>query len=262
MDYKDYLYIDGKWVKPIKQESFELFKPVTGELLCNVAAATSEDVDLAVAAAKRCLYSSSWGYASTGAQRANILRALGSIISARKDELATLDSLDQGKPFREALADIGDAEAACAHFAGLADDQDAKQDEVIDNGTTDFITKIRLEPIGVIGAVTPWNYPFLMGVWKVIPAIAAGCTVVLKPSELAPLSCLLLAQLCTEAGLPDGALNVLPGLGSVAGAALVSHPDVDKVSFTGSVPTAQRIMAMAALGPRGTYLTALMLILK
>jgi len=150
---------------------------------------------------------------------------------------------------------MGDAIAACGHFADLAEAQDGHQDEVIDNGTNgDFISKIRLEPIGVIGAITPWNYPFLMGIWKVIPAIAAGCTIVLKPSELAPLSCILFGELCNEAGLPRGAINVIPGLGPDAGTPLTNHTGIDKISFTGSVPTAQKIMAAAARGPRAISL--------
>jgi betaine-aldehyde dehydrogenase len=220
-----------------------------------IANATAEDVDLAVQAAKKCLNSANWGYKSTGAQRAQILRNLKEIITRRKDEIATLDSFDQGKPIREANADLGDAISACDHFANLAEQQDHHQDEVIENGTGgDFVSKIRLEPIGVVGAITPWNYPFLMGIWKVIPAIAAGCTIVLKPSELAPLSCLLYGELCNEAGLPAGALNVVSGLGADAGGPLANHDDVDKVSFTGSVPTAQKIMAAAALGPRAISL--------
>lgn len=150
---------------------------------------------------------------------------------------------------------MSDAITACDHFAMLAEKQDSHQDEVIDNGTGgDFKTTINYEPIGVIGAITPWNYPFLMGVWKVIPAIAAGCCTVLKPSELAPLSCLALAEMCHEAGLPAGALNVVPGFGIDAGAPLSEHPDVDKVAFTGSVMTGRRIMAAAALGPRAISL--------
>lgn len=136
-----------------------------------------------------------------------------------------MDSLDQGKPMREAKADIGDGINMCAHFADLAEEQDAKQDEVINNGTNgDFITTIVLEPIGVIGAITPWNYPLLMSLWKVIPMIAAGCTMVLKPSELAPLSSILLGEMCCQAGLPDGALNVVPGLGPTAGHSISNHP--------------------------------------
>ena len=163
--------------------------------------------------------------------------------------------LDHGKPLREANSDVDDAIEACGYFATLAEKQDTQQNEVIENGTNgDFTTTIVYEPIGVIGAITPWNYPFLMGIWKVIPAIAAGCTVVLKPSELAPCSCLILAEMCTAAGLPPGALNVVTGLGPDAGGPLSSHPDVDKLSFTGSVPTGRRIMAAAALGPRGISL--------
>jgi len=128
-------------------------------------------------------------------------------------------------------------------------------EDVIDNGTDgQFTTVIINHPVGVVGAITPWNYPFLMAIWKVIPAIAAGCTIVLKPSELAPLSCILMGKLCQEAGLPDGALNVIPGLGHQAGAALTSHDGIDKISFTGSLPTAQRVMSAAAMGPRGLSL--------
>lgn len=154
--------------------TFDTINPANGKVIAKVANATAEDVDLAVAAATRALNAENWGYNSTGAQRAVILRKMGEIITRRKDELALLDSLDQGKPVREAMADMGDAIAACEHFAGLAEAQDGHQDEVIENGTNgDFITKIRLEPIGVIGAITPWNYPFLMGIWKVIFSISS-----------------------------------------------------------------------------------------
>lgn len=197
-----------------------------------------------------------------------MLRKLGTLIEARKEELARLDSLDQGKPLREAMADMGDAIACCAHFAQLAEERDAHQNEVIENGTGgDFTTTIVLEPIGVVAAITPWNYPMLMAVWKVIPALAAGCTVVLKPSELAPLSCIVFGQMCTEAGAPPGAVNVIPGLGPDAGGPLSNHPKIDKISFTGnnifsilrlinigSVPTARRVMAAAAAGPRAVSL--------
>eukprot|EP01035_Chromulina_nebulosa_P020723 gene20723-26867_t len=253
--YKTDLYINGKWLKPVLGGTFQTINPATGEVITDVANATSEDIDLAISSAKATLFSDNWGHKSTGKQRAVILRNIGNIIESRKDELAKLDSLDQGKPLREALADMGDAVSACSHFATLAEELDGKQYEDIDNGTNgDFTTKILYEPIGVIGAITPWNYPFLMGIWKVIPAIAAGCTIVLKPSELAPLTCLLLAEICTEAGLPHGALNVVTGLGADAGGPLSNHDGIDKVSFTGSVPTAKKIMAAAALGPRAISL--------
>mmetsp|Transcript_21587 Transcript_21587/g.43546 ORF Transcript_21587/g.43546 Transcript_21587/m.43546 type:complete len:502 (+) Transcript_21587:76-1581(+) len=251
MSFKTQLFIDGKFVDPVLKGTFTNKNPSTDEVLCEVANGTAEDVDIAVRAARRCLESENWGYKSTGAQRAVILRKLGEIFTERLEELAKLDCIDQGKPMREARADMGDAIAACAHFAKLAEERDAHQNEEIDNGTDGaFKTTILLEPIGVIGAITPWNYPLLMALWKVIPAIAAGCTMVLKPSELAPLSCLLLGEICMEAGLPAGALNVVSGLGPDAGGPLSNHPGVDKLSFTGSQVTGSRIMAAAAAGPR------------
>eukprot|EP01036_Dinobryon_divergens_P033043 gene33043-42753_t len=253
--YITQLFIDGVYVDPVRGGTFPNYNPSNGELIATVANGTSEDIDLAVAAASRCLNSEHWGFASTGKQRAAILRKLKDVITDRKDEIALLDSLDMGKPVREALADLGDAISACDHFANLAEEQDAKQHEVIENGTGgDFTTTILLEPVGIVGAITPWNYPFLMGIWKVIPAIAAGCCIVLKPSELAPLSCLLFGELCNAAGLPQGALNVVSGLGADAGGPLSNHPDIDKLSFTGSLPTARKIMAAAALGPRALSL--------
>ena len=134
-----------------------------------MANGTAEDIDVAVKAARACLNSPNWGYASTGKQRAVILRKLGEIVTLRKDELVRLDTLDQGKPIREAEADINDVITSCEHFACLAEEQDERQYEVIENGTAgDFVTQIVYEPIGVIGAITPWNYPLLMGVWKVL----------------------------------------------------------------------------------------------
>mmetsp|Transcript_18043 Transcript_18043/g.30310 ORF Transcript_18043/g.30310 Transcript_18043/m.30310 type:complete len:507 (-) Transcript_18043:24-1544(-) len=251
---KSQLFIDGKWVDPVLKGVFVNKNPSNDQIICEVANASAEDIDLAVQAARRCVESSEWGYQSTGKMRAAILRKLGSIIDSRKDELARLDALDEGKPLREGLADMGDAIAACNYFAELAEKQDAQQDEVIENGDDAITTSIVLQPMGVVGAITPWNYPFLMGIWKVIPSIAAGCAMILKPSELAPLSCLLLGELCMEAGLPAGALNVVSGLGPDAGGPLSNHPGIDKLSFTGSVPTAQKIMAAAALGPRAVSL--------
>jgi betaine-aldehyde dehydrogenase len=247
---KTQLYINGKFVDAVLGGTFPTINPANEEKICDVSAATKEDVDIAVAAAKACLYSPAWGYASTGAQRAVILRAFAEILTSRKEEIIHLECLDQGKPKREAAADIGDVLTACEHFAKLAEEQDSHQDLEVNNGTEgEFTSKIHLEPIGVVAAITPWNYPLLMAVWKVIPALAAGCCVVLKPSELAPLTCLLLGEMFTQAGLPDGALNVIPGLGPEAGGPLSAHMDVDKITFTGSGPTATRVMHNAAAKP-------------
>jgi betaine-aldehyde dehydrogenase len=147
----------------------KLLPTFSGTEISKVANGTAEDIDIAVKAARACLNSSEWGYASTGKQRAIILRKLGQIITLRKEELIRLDSLDEGKPIREAEADINDVITSCEHFACLAEERDSKQNEIIENGSGgDFVTKILLEPIGVIGAITPWNYPLLMGIWKVM----------------------------------------------------------------------------------------------
>ena len=252
MAFRNKLWISGKYVDAIKGGTFVTVNPATTQPICDVAAATAEDVDLAVKAAKAALNGPNWGYASTAAQRAAVLRRLGDVIVANRAEIAKLDSLDQGKPLREANADLDDAITACNHFAQLCED---RQEETVDNGTGGaFTTKIHHDPIGVVAAITPWNYPFLMAIWKVVPALACGCTIVLKPSEYAPLSCLWLGELLQQAGLPDGVLNVVPGLGHTAGAALPIHEGIDKVSFTGSLPTAQKIMQAAAMGPRGISL--------
>lgn len=252
--YETRLFIDGEFVEAKNGGTFENLNPATAEKICDVSAADASDIDLAVKAARRCLYSDDWGYKSTGAQRAVVLRRLAEIVKERTPELMHLEMLDHGKPKREAEADFDDVCTMCEYYATLAEKQDKDQDEQIDVGTEDFKTTIRHEPIGVVGAITPWNYPILMACWKVIPAISAGCTIVLKPSELAPMTCILLGQMCYDAGLPAGGLNVVPGLGATAGAALSAHDMVDKLSFTGSVPTSQRIMAAAAAGPRALSL--------
>jgi len=250
--FRTQLWINGAYVNAKSGDTFVTVNPASNSPICSVQAAGADDINDAVAAAAACLNSPNWGYASTGPQRATILRKLGEVFTAKKSEIAELDSLDQGKPLREANADMDDAISACAYFANLAE---KREEEIVDNGTEGvFQTRIVHEPIGVIGAITPWNYPVLMALWKVIPAIACGCTVVLKPSELAPLSCIWLGELCKEAGLPDGALNVVPGMGHPAGSALSNHKGVDKLSFTGSLPTAQKIMVGAAGGPRALSL--------
>ncbi len=158
------LYINGEFCDPIEGGTFDTINPATGEIIAQVANATEPDIDKAVKAARACLNSPAWGYASTGAQRAVVLRKLGTLVADWKDELARLDSLDQGKPLRESLADVRDTLAACEHFAALAEELDKQQNEVIDNGTGgDFKTTVVKEPVGVVAGITPWNYPLLMG---------------------------------------------------------------------------------------------------
>ncbi len=244
MNYQQ-LYIDGQWLAPAQGGSFDTFDPSDETLLARVAAATAEDVDAAVRAARRAFDEGPWPRMS-GAGRAAVLRRIAEGIRGRQQELAELEVRDNGKPLPEALWDIGDTAGCFDFYAGLAEKLDASQEQEIALADERFSSVARKEPVGVAGAIIPWNFPMLMAAWKVAPALAAGCAMVLKPSELTPLTALHLAQIAHEAGLPAGVLNVVTGLGADAGAPLAEHPGVDKLAFTGSVPTGSRIMQAAA----------------
>ncbi|PDS56746.1 aldehyde dehydrogenase [Rhizobium anhuiense] len=239
------LYIDGKWVKPVKGGACEVTNPATEEVIQTIGAATAEDVDLAVKAARRAFDKDGWPKL-TGAQRAGYLRAIANGIRARQSEIARLEVLDNGKPFPEADWDVADAAGCFDFYADLAEQLDNNPEEAIALPDQRFTSKAVREPIGVAGAIIPWNYPLLMAAWKVAPALAAGCTVVLKPAELTSLTALELADVADEAGLPPGVLNILTGAGSVAGQAIIDHKQVDKLAFTGSGPVGSKIMAAAA----------------
>ncbi|CAN4086158.1 unnamed protein product [Withania somnifera] len=218
------LFIDGEWKEPVSKNRIPVINPATEQIIGDIPAATAEDVDIAVKAARRALGRDDWG-STTGAQRAKYLRAIAAKVLEKRPELATLESIDNGKPWFEAASDI--KTEVKLHL-------DA------------FKSHVLREPLGVVGLITPWNYPLLMTTWKVAPALAAGCAAILKPSELASITSLELGEICREVGLPPGALNILTGLGHEAGSPLVSHPDVDKIAFTGSGPTGVKIMTAAA----------------
>ncbi|KAA8540871.1 hypothetical protein F0562_024991 [Nyssa sinensis] len=242
------LFIDGKWTEPIKKKRLPIVNPATEEIIGDIPAATAEDVEIAVDAARRALARNrgrDWASAS-GAYRANYLRAIATKITERKSELAKLEAIDCGKPLEEAAWDIDDVAACFEYYADLAEGLDSKQKAPVSLPMETFKSHVLREPIGVVGLITPWNYPLLMGTWKVAPALAAGCTAILKPSELASITCLELAQVCMEVGLPPGVLNILTGLGPEAGAPLASHPHVDKIAFTGSTATGIKVMTAAA----------------
>ncbi|NKJ70751.1 aldehyde dehydrogenase family protein [Rhizobium leguminosarum bv. viciae] len=239
------LYIDGQWVKPAKGGTCEVINPATEEVIHRIAAATAEDVDLAVKAARRAFDRDGWPKL-TGARRAGYLRAIADGIRARQAEIARLEVLDNGKPFPEADWDVADAAGCFDFYAGLAEHLDNNPEEAIALPDARFTSKAVREPIGVAGAIIPWNYPLLMAAWKVAPALAAGCTVVLKPAELTSLTALELAAVADEAGLPPGVLNIVTGAGSIAGQAIIDHRQVDKLAFTGSGPVGSKIMAAAA----------------
>nr|QCI61346.1 Aldehyde dehydrogenase [Crocus sativus] len=242
------LFIDGEWREPLHQKRIPVINPSTEGTIGEIPAGTSEDVDLAVAAARRALYRNGgkdWSRAS-GAVRAKYLRAIAAKIKERKNEIARLESLDCGKPLDEAIWDIDDVAGCFEYYADLGEALDAKQRTPVSLPMDVFKCHVLREPIGVVGLITPWNYPLLMATWKVAPALAAGCTAILKPSELSSVTCLELAEVCKEVGLPPGVLNIITGLGHEAGAPLASHPHVDKIAFTGSTETGKKIMTAAA----------------
>lgn len=238
-------YINGKWVAPAKGGMFDVVDPSDRSVFHQVPRGTGEDIDAAVKAARAAFDAGPWR-AMSGAERAVILRKMGDEIVARTDALARLEVRDNGKPLPEAVWDIEDT-AGCFHFyADLAEKLDTDGEKPVALSMDEFTSKAVKEPIGVAGAIIPWNFPMLMAAWKIAPALAAGCTMVLKPSELTPLTALEYGDIADAAGLPAGVLNIITGFGPEAGQPLTEHPDVDKLAFTGSVPTGSRIMATAS----------------
>ena len=242
-------YINGQWQKPNSDSTFATINPATEQLICDVPAGNAQDIDSAVCAARKAFDTGPWPK-MTGAERGQYLQKMADIINRRLDELSKLEVLDNGKPYPEAKWDIEDTAGTFEFYAGLAkglDDENGNpQEKAIALPEPGFTSKAVKEPLGVAGAIIPWNFPMLMAAWKVAPALAAGCTMVLKPSEITPLTALALGEIAIEAGLPEGVLNIVTGLGQDAGQALVDHKGVDKLAFTGSVPTGAKIMANAA----------------
>ena len=238
------MLIGGRW-QDSAGGTFENLNPATGELLCTVAAGTAEDVDRAVKAARAAL-DGEWG-ATPGAARGRLLNRIADLIERDAQQLARLEALDIGKPVGQPqVLDVPNAAATFRHFAGWADKINGETIPTAGSMGRPTLSYTTREPVGVIGAIIPWNTPLMIAAWKLAPALAAGNTMVVKPAEDAPLSVLHLASLMQEAGVPDGVVNVVPGLGSTAGAALVEHPDVDKISFTGSPATGKAIQIAAA----------------
>ncbi|KAG2432315.1 hypothetical protein HYH02_013035 [Chlamydomonas schloesseri] len=240
------LYIGGEWVAPVKGGSLPVINPATEKEFARIPNATSEDVDAAVAAATAAFKSGHWSK-TTGAYRAKYLRAIATKLREHKAVLAKTETMDCGKPIDEASWDMDDVATCFDYYAGQAEALDGRNANAaaIDVGMSEFDVRVRREALGVVGLITPWNYPLLMAAWKVAPALAAGCTAVLKPSELASLTCLELGAIAAEVGLPPGVLNVITGTGPDAGAPLSAHKGLAKVAFTGSAATG-RLVAQAA----------------
>jgi len=235
------LLIGGDWADAQGGERFATLNPATEETIAEVARGGAADVDAAVAIARQAL-AGPWG-AMTGAQRGRILNRLAEILRQRFEEIVLLESIDAGKPLAATRRqDVANAIDTLEHFAGWADKLAGDVIPV----RADALTYTRRMPVGVVAAIVPWNFPLMNAVWKIAPALACGCTVVLKPAELTPLSALWLGAAALDAGLPPGVLNVVPGPGTVAGTALVSHPGIDKIAFTGSPGVGKTIMRAAA----------------
>lgn len=238
------LFIGGHWVEPVEEESFSTENPATGKQLAVVAKATAKDVDRAVAAAREAMNSSEWSEMKPSA-RARLLLRLADALEANIDEFAALESLDNGKPVRDArYFDLPHAIETIRYNAGWATKLNGETIALSGPGTWHAYT-LR-EPVGVVAQIVPWNAPIAMAASKIAPALAAGCAIILKPAEETPLTALRLAHLIEEVGFPAGAFNLLTGFGDTAGAALTAHPDVDKVTFTGSTEVGQLILKVAA----------------
>src|SRR5215210_2648382 len=235
------LFIDGKWVDAESGKTFETPNPATGETLAEVAEADSADVDKAVAAARRA-FEGKWSKMSAR-DRGRLLYKLAQLVESRAKELAELETADNGKTIRESLyVDVPQTAENFEYFAGYATKIEGETIPV----PGPFFNYTLREPLGVCGQIIPWNFPLLMAAWKLAPALAAGNTVVLKPAEQTPVTIMELAKLIQEAGFPEGVVNILPGYGETAGAALATHPGIDKIAFTGSTEVGKLIAREAA----------------
>jgi len=236
------IFINNEWVDPVEGGEIDVVNPANGEVIVQVAGGTKADVDKAVAAARKA-YKTVWGFKVPGRVRGQLLNKLADLLEKNVEELAALESLNVGKMFSDAKPrDVGGATAVLRYCAGWADKIAGQAVEVGE----DKLAYVRREPYGVCGAIIPWNFPLNMALWKLAPALATGNTVVLKPSEVTPLTALRLADLIVEAGFPAGVVNIVNGYGHTVGQAIAEHPQIEKVAFTGSTLTGRKIMKAAA----------------
>jgi betaine-aldehyde dehydrogenase len=236
------LYVDGEWRAPVAGGQREIRCPADGTLVATVSEATRPDTEAAIAAARHAFDAGPWPHTPERERGALLLRT-ADILERDAKEFARAESLDTGKRLVESEYDIADVVSCFRYYGGIAGTDAGR---VVDTGRDDAVSRITYEPVGVCGLITPWNYPLLQASWKVAPALLAGNTIVLKPSELTPSTAVLLMKALHEAGLPAGAANLVLGAGAEAGAPLAEHPGVDMVSFTGGLDTGRRIMATAA----------------
>ncbi|HYB56421.1 MAG TPA: aldehyde dehydrogenase [Alphaproteobacteria bacterium] len=241
LTFRTQAFIDGKYVDAASGQTFDCINPATGAVIAKIAACDKEDVDRAVAAARRAFESGKWSRMAP-AQRKRCLLKLAELMLKHAGELALLETLDMGKPIRDSSSIDVPAAANCIAWNGEAIDKLYDEVAPTDPNVVAMITR---EPLGVVGAVVPWNFPLLMGCWKIGPALATGNSMVLKPAEQSPLTAIRLAELVLEAGIPEGVFNVLPGFGETAGQAIGLHMDVDAVAFTGSTEVGKYFLQYA-----------------
>ena len=241
LEFRTQAFIDGRYLDAASGATFDCVNPASGKLLARVAAGDTEDIDRAVTSARAAFRKGSWADLAP-AKRKKVLLRFAELIRERGEELALLETLDMGKPINDSLTVDIPAAARCVQW--YAEAIDKVYDQVAPTGPA-ALALITREPLGVVGAIVPWNYPLLMAAWKFAPVLAAGNSLVLKPSEKSPLTALKVAELAVQAGIPEGVLNVVPGLGQTAGKALALHMDVDCIAFTGSTATGRQIMQYA-----------------
>lgn len=234
------LFINNEWVEGVDKKTFEVVNPTTEEVICSVSEATEKDVDIAVAAARKA-FNTTWKE-TTPQQRSIYLIKLAELAEKNADLLASVESLDNGKSISMARGDVGAVIGCLRYYGGWADKIEGKTIDI----APDMFHYTRQEPLGVCGQIIPWNFPLLMLAWKIGPALATGNVIVMKTAEQTPLSALVFANLIKEAGFPAGVVNIISGFGKVAGAAVASHMDIDKVAFTGSTLVGRTIMKAAA----------------
>jgi len=238
-DFK--LLIGGKMVDAANGETFDAYNPATNQVIAKVAKAGTEDVDRAVAAARQAFDEGPWARMAPS-ERGRVLQRIADRIRERADEVGELESRNSGKPLARAKGEILGSAAVFEYYAGAAD---KFYGETLPLGGNILNTTWR-EPVGVAGQIVPWNFPFMMAAWKVAPALATGCTIILKPASNTPLSAVVLGEICYEAGVPEGVVNVLPGPGGLIGEHMAAHPQIDKIAFTGETATGAAILKASA----------------
>ena len=235
------LLINNQWVDPVEGGSFETVNPATGEVIAKVAAASAKDVDKAVKAARAALETGPWGRMDA-VERGRLMFKLADLIERDSEKLAALESLNSGKTINDSIGDLQGVVGCLRYYAGWADKIEGRTVPV----RGQFLSYTLRQPVGVVGQIIPWNFPLMMLAWKWGPALACGNTIVMKPAEQTPLTALEAGKLAIEAGFPPGVINLINGLGETTGAAMVVHPDIDKIAFTGHVDTAKIIQKAAA----------------